>query len=209
MRTNQEHPLQNIQKTREEEIMKNTKIVLVAVIVSLALGLFACAQQQGSASKPGGVVVEVTEWSGKVTAVDYQKQTVTLQGPDGKVVTLNAKNARNLDQMKVGDIVKAEYIEERAIFVRKADQPPTADEEQTVQLAPKGKMPAGVVADTVQITANVEAIDYQKRTVILKGPEGNVRTIKVEGVKHLDQIKVGDQVVVRVTEAFALSGVKP
>jgi ABC-type Fe3+-hydroxamate transport system substrate-binding protein len=209
MRTNQEHPLQNIQKTREEEIMKNTKIVLVAVIVSLALGLFACAQQQGSASKPGGVVVEVTEWSGKVTAVDYQKQTVTLQGPDGKVVTLNAKNARNLDQMKVGDIVKAEYIEERAIFVRKADQPPTADEEQTVQLAPKGKMPAGVVADTVQITANVEAIDYQKRTVILKGPEGNVRTIKVEGVKHLDQIKVGDQVVVRVTEAFALSVVKP
>jgi len=190
--------------------MKNTKMVLVAVIVSLALGLFACAQQQGSASKPGGVAVEVTEWSGKVTAVDYQKRTVTLQGTDGKVVTLNAKNARNLDQVKVGDIVKAEYIEELAIFVRKADQPPTAEEEQTVQLAPKGKMPAGVVADTVQITANVEAIDYQKRTVTLKGPEGNVRTIKVgEGVKHLDQVKVGDQVVVRVTEAFALSVIRP
>jgi len=185
-------------------LMKTFRGALLTVLV--VAGLTACATSQ----KPGAMVVEVVEWSGTVTAVDYTKRTVTLREPGGKTVTLNAKNARNLDQVKVGDRVKAEYIEELAIFVRKADSPPSATETQVVELAPKGQKPAGLVADTVQITANVEAIDYQKRTITLKGPAGNVRTFKVDqSVKNFDQIKKGDQVVLQYMEAFALAVVKP
>ena len=72
------------------------------------------------------------------------------------------------------------------------------------------KKPSGEIANVQHLTATVEKINHATRVVTLKGPEGNVRTIKVgEGVKHLEQVKVGDQVVVRVTEAFALSVVKP
>lgn len=199
-----------VQNRREEQVMKKRIRAMAVVAIGLAFTFLACAQQKGSAPKPGGVAVEVIEWSGKVTAVDYPRGTVSLQGRDGKVVTLNAKYARNLDQVKVGDVVEAEYIEELAIYVRKADSPPGVTEEETVELAPKGAMPAGFVADTVQITANVEAINYQTRTVTLKGAEGTVRTVKVgEGVKNLDQVKVGDQVVLRITEAFAIAVVKP
>jgi len=183
-------------------------VLVVAGLTSLAM-----AQQTGSApqgAKPGALVVETVTWSGKVTAVDTAKRTVTLKGAGGKAVTLNAKNARNLDQVKVGDTVKAEYIEEVAIFVRKADSPPSATEVQAVELAPKGQKPAGLMADTVQITANVEAINYKKRTIALKGPQGNVRTFKVsDAVQNFQQIKKGDQVVLRFMEAFALAVVKP
>jgi hypothetical protein len=40
----------------------------------------------------------------------------------------------------------------------------------------------------------------------LKGPAGNVRTYQVGSeVKRLNEIKKGDQVVLRVTQAVALS----
>jgi ribosomal 50S subunit-recycling heat shock protein len=192
--------------------MKKFWMVWLAVVLVVGLTSLAGAQQKDApkGAKPGGVVVEVVKWSGTVKAVDLQKKTVTIEGSGGKVATLNAKNARNLDQVKVGDTVKVEFIEELALFVRKADAPPSAMEAQAVELAPKGQKPGGLVAETIQITANVEAIDSKKRTITLKGPEGKVRTFKVDkGVKNFAQIKKGDQIVLRFTEALAITVTKP
>jgi ribosomal 50S subunit-recycling heat shock protein len=194
-------------------MVKRCWVLVFAVVLVAGLTTMATAQQKGSApksGKPGGVVVDVVEWSGKVTAVDYAKRTVTLQEPGGRVATVNAKNARNLDQVKVGDTVKIRYAEELAVFVRKADAAPQATETTAVELAPKGQKPGGVMADTIEITANVEAIDHQTRAIALKGPAGNIRIFKVsDAVKRFNEIKVGDQVVIRVTEAVALAVVKP
>ena len=194
-------------------MLKRSLVVMTVVVLVAGLASWAMAQQKGSApkaGKPGAVAVDVVEWSGKVTAVDTTKRTVTLEGPSGRVATVNAKNARNLDQVKVGDTVKIRYAEELAIYVRKADAAPQATETKAVELAPKGQKPGGVVAETVEITANVEAIDYQTRAIALKGPLGNIRIFKVsDAVERLNEIKVGDQVVIRVTEAIALAVVKP
>lgn len=193
-------------------MLKRCVAVMIAVAVAVGLASWATAQQKGGApkGKPGAVAVDVVEWSGKVTAVDTTKRTVTLEGPGGRVATVNAKNARNLDQVKVGDTVKIRYAEELAIYVRKADAPPQATETKAIELAPKGQKPGGVVADTVEITANVEAIDYQTRAIALKGPLGNIRIFKVsDAVERFNEIKPGDQVVIRVTEAIALAVVKP
>jgi Cu/Ag efflux protein CusF len=63
----------------------------------------------------------------------------------------------------------------------------------------------GTVASVAKITASVEAIDAAKRTITLKGPEGNVVTITAgPEVKNFDQIKVGDFLVVRYVEALTL-----
>jgi Cu/Ag efflux protein CusF len=187
---------------------KDFAVILVFV---LALAMTACAHTPSTdAGKPGVVAVESIQWTATVKAVDYQKRTVTLEGTDGKTGTFNAKNVRNLDQVKVGDQVKLEYTEELAIFVRKSDEQPGAMEGAMVGLTPKGQMPGGIMADTVEITANVEAIDYQNRTITLKGPQGNVKTLRVDSsVKKFDQIKQGDQVVVNYTEALLIAVVKP
>ena len=47
----------------------------------------------------------------------------------------------------------------------------------------------------VSVTANVEAIDMEKRDVTLKGPLGNVVTLVADPrVKRFNEIKVGDEV---------------
>ena len=151
--------------------MKRLQAVMLVLVLLAGVATLAAAQPKGSASKtgkPGAVLADVIEWSGTVTAVDYTKRTVELKGPAGRVATVNAKNARNLDQVKVGDTVKIRYMEEMAIFVRKADAAPLAAEAQAVELAPKGQKPAGLVTNTTEITANVEAIDYQTRAIALK-----------------------------------------
>jgi ribosomal 50S subunit-recycling heat shock protein len=193
--------------------VKRYQVAMLTVLLVVGFASLAMAQQQASApsgGKPGAIVVDVVEWSGKVTAVDLTKRTVTLEGPSGRVATVNAKNARNLDQVKIGDTVKIRYAEETAIFVRKTDAAPQATEANAVELAPKGEKPGGVVTDTIEITANVEAIDYQTRAIALKGPLGNTRIFKVsDAVERFNEIKAGDQVVVRVTEAIALAVVTP
>ena len=193
--------------------MRKLLLILLTMMLGGGLTSFAAAQTKEGAAKegkPGGVVVDVVKLTGTVKAVDLEKKTVTIEGSGGKTVTVNAKNARNLDQVKAGDKVNLAFIEEMALFVRKSDAAPSATETQAVQLAPKGEKPGGLVAQTIELTGSVESIDTQKRTIALKGPAGNVRTFKVgQEVKNFAQIKKGDQVVLRLTEAIALSVVKP
>jgi hypothetical protein len=67
-------------------------------------------------------------------------------------------------------------------------------------------MPAATVVDTKQITATVEAIDYDNREVTLRGPGGETRTVVVDpSVERFREVKVGDEVVVRHTEAVAVT----
>jgi hypothetical protein len=52
----------------------------------------------------------------------------------------------------------------------------------------------------------VETIDYAKRSVTLRGPQGNRRVVKVDdSVQRLNDVKPGDEVVVRHTEAVAIA----
>ena len=163
------------------------------------------------AGQPGVVMTDLTVVTAAVEAIDKDKRTVTLKGPGGRTVTLKVgPNAKNFDQVKVGDKVKFQYLDSVALFVRKAGTPPDAAEMQAVSVAPRGKKPQAVAVDTAEISAKVEKIDYKKRLITLKGPEGNTRTIKVDPrVKRLAEIKVGDDIVLRHTEAVAVQVTTP
>lgn len=191
--------------------MKTFTMVLTGVML-LGLTSVAIAQQKDSdnGGTPGRVSVDVIKLTGTVKAVDLDKKTVTVEGSSGRVETIDAKEARNLDQVKVGDKVSVTYTQALAVFVRKSDEPPSTSEKQTVQLAPKGQKPGGVVARTVELTGTIQSVDAKKRTVDVTVPAGDVRTFKVDPrVKNLSQVKKGDQVVLRYAESVALSVVKP
>jgi len=191
--------------------MKTFRMVLTAVML-LGLTSVTMAQQKDSdnGGAPGRVSVDVIKLTGTVKAVDLDKKTVTVEGSTGRVETIDAKEARNLDQLKVGDKVTVTYTQALAVFVRKSDEPPSRSEKETVQLAPKGEKPGGVVARTVELTGTIQSVDAQKRMVEVRVPAGDVRTFKVDPrVKNLEQVKKGDQVVLRYTESVALSVVKP
>jgi len=66
-------------------------------------------------------------------------------------------------------------------------------------------MPGGMAAREVSVTATVTAIDKQKGTITLKGPEGKVNTVKVQDPANLDKVSVGDDLMITYTEALAIS----
>ena len=60
-------------------------------------------------------------------------------------------------------------------------------------------------AATTEVTAKVGAVDAAQRTVTLQSASGKTRTIEVgEEVRNFNQIKVGDTVQAKYTEALAL-----
>ena len=67
-------------------------------------------------------------------------------------------------------------------------------------------VPGGVVVDTYELTARVTAIDPQKREVTTVGEGGNTTVFECgPEVRNFDQIRVGDQVKVLLTEQLAVS----
>jgi hypothetical protein len=194
------------------------RIALTLFTAMLALGspsLFAQAQT-GTTTAPGGamrgvVIADHVQLRAQVEAIDYAKRTVVLKGQDGKTVTLEVgPEAKNFNQVKVGDQVRADFYTSTAIALRKAGGPPTAHETEAVEVAAPGEQPHGIIVRTREISATIDAVDVQKRMVTLTGPRGNSATLKVsDAVQDLDQVQKGDQVVVRYTEALALAVDKP
>jgi hypothetical protein len=74
----------------------------------------------------------------------------------------------------------------------------------------ESKSPRVVVARTNSVTATVEDIDYDKREITLKGPEGKSEKFVVsEAVKNFPQMKKGDEVKIGYYESIGLALRKP
>lgn len=66
------------------------------------------------------------------------------------------------------------------------------------------KKPAISATQTVQVETVVEAVDYEARTVTLKGPQGNLKTIKAENTPNLEEVQVGDHVNIEFMESLSI-----
>jgi hypothetical protein len=202
--------------------MKRLVIFLFTVVMGLSFGAGAMAQDQkgksasqGQASskqkaneskKPSIKEERVVTVNATVEAIDLNTRVVRLKGPKGNVFDLKVgEEAKNLPQVKVGDLVVAKYYESVAVEVRKPGEPGGVTATEAVATAEPGAKPAGVVTSQVTVTTTVEAIDRKKTYVTLKGPEGNSVNVKVRDPKNLKNVKVGDQVVITYTEALAIS----
>jgi len=61
-----------------------------------------------------------------------------------------------------------------------------------------------------QVTGTIEAVNADTREVSIKGPKGNVETVKAgPEVKNFDRLKAGDRVVVRFFRGVALTYMPP
>lgn len=192
--------------------LKTINTIWVALIgLALGLGGVSLAADQGAGVGSGNVVrAEKTTVTAEVKGIDRAARLVTLQTPDGQTKTIQVpEEARNFDQIKVGDKVTMDYLQAVAVDIRKAGEMKPPTEKTTVEVAPKGEKPSGKMVKTTQMTANVEAIDPSKHMVTLKGPQGNSVTLEVDPQVKLDKIKVGDKVDVQYTEALAINVTSP
>jgi hypothetical protein len=73
-----------------------------------------------------------------------------------------------------------------------------------VALAPVGGKPAGVLVDTMQVTARVAAVDTKTRKVTFELPDGR-KTVKVGKQVDLATVMPGDNVTVQISEGLTLA----
>ena len=112
--------------------------------------------------------------------------------------------AVNFDQVKQGDVLRAESVEDVMIYL--ADEEPPIDLEAAfLASASEGGKPLIVMADVTETTATVLAIDAQAHTAKLSFIGGEVSTIAVRADVTLSAEQVGKTVVFLKLAAMILT----
>ena len=159
---------------------------------------------------PGGGVVATYELTATVAAIDPASRKVTLVDAAGIKKTVKAgPEVINFDQIRVGDQLKITATEELVVFADGAGETPSDSGAQLVAFAPKGAKPGAVLAETTRVTAKVTAIDVEHHKATLQFEDGTTRTVAVRPDVDLRNRKVGENVVIRITDALAIQVVKP
>ena len=208
--------------------MKSTtpKFTALALLPAAVIALTSCSSTEPQAEPPatvgasrtsvyepgvpGGVTIEKFRESATVTAIDPATRKVTLVKTDGaKVSFVAGPEVANFAQIQVGDQVKATWTDKLLIFVPKPGEASAGGAAGVVALAPLGEKPGGLLADTVEFTAKVTAVSLWHHTATLQLPDGSSKTVKVRPDVTLTKETVGTEVVIRITEAVAVSVEKP
>jgi len=188
--------------------------------------------------RPGFMIADTVAMSAKIQSVDAAKNTVTLKGEDGKAQTIKVAPDVDLATVEPGDDVVVRATRGLAIVVEKpgdaaaaaaagaaagaagaaaggssSAQPAASTEQPKSGAGATDTAPiiegaaAGAVATA---TATVEAVDSEKRTVTLKGKDGQTKTIQLgKQAVNFNQIKVGDKVRATLAEEVAFAIDKP
>lgn len=144
---------------------------------------------------------------GRIEAIDLASRGVTIKGEKGNVFQFHADDTvKNFDQLKVGDIVSADYELGVVLAIQKGGAGIRESVETTAQAsAPAGAKPGGAELRRQTLVANVLKVDHKTGIATLKGPKGRVVDVKIQDPEVLKDIKKGDQVVAVITEQVAIS----
>lgn len=165
----------------------------------------ASASQVTIEGVPGGVTTQVEQVSAVVTAIDPAKRSFTLEDAQGHQRSFTAgPEMINFPQLKVGDKVNATVAVEQVVYLREPGATPEDGAAGLVATAPEGSKPGMLVADTVEVTALVKAIDAKRHTATLEFADGTRKTVQVRPDVQLKDEYLNSQVVIRLSSALAI-----
>ena len=201
--------------------MKKMYAALTAIVLTAVLSACATTKQEAqvapaapevtiaaakSVDQPGAIIGQKVVTRVIVDSIDYKERTAVLRDSENNLHYFKAgPEIRNFPQLKVGDEVVTEQSESVAILVDKPQGKPVGNAGQVVKRAPLGAKPGMQAANVYEVTAMVEKIDYKKRMITLKGPEGKLITTEVDpSITRFNEIKKGDMVFMQFTEELAI-----
>ena len=92
-------------------------LTLLATLLLFATTCWS-AETAPATDKPSMSTSQTVTLTAVVEAINHETREVTMRGPEGNSVSFVAsEDARNLGQVKVGDIVMAEYVQSMSIEV--------------------------------------------------------------------------------------------
>jgi hypothetical protein len=186
--------------------MRKTKYLFVMAQLLIATAVLA-GTEEAKMDKPSFAASQSMTVSAVVEAIDHETRVVTVRKPDGEAITFTAsEEARNLDQVSVGDVLIAQYTETVSINVVAGDGlEPEAAGAAALARTEKGEMPGVAAMEATVVISTVEEINVEANTFKLKGPDGVVTEYVARNPENLKRSEVGDLVVITVTEAIAIA----
>ena len=182
-------------------------LLALALISAPTATLLAAHHEEGTASgRAEAVVVEA-----RVVAVDLENREFSLEMPQGAIVTMKAgpvMDMKRLEEVSVGDIVIATYLQSLAAEVRA----PTQEELDE----PWVELDAAAVADldmdpgvagmrVIRAVCSIEGMNRVTRTVMIEDPRGKYHLIGDVDPARMMGLTLGTRVIIVYTEALALS----
>jgi len=181
---------------------------LCATLALVASGEAPAAPQAAVAvaTEPGrGIAVAAVEVNATVVALDKATRGITLALPDGSQSSITAgPEVRNYDQIAVGDVVTARYLETLELRLLKGQQAPVQRQDSVGGArAEPGEKPAGAVGVEVHAIGDVIATDAATQTITVKGPQRTVE-LTLQDPEQFKLVEVGDQIEGTYTQAVAV-----
>ena len=182
------------------------KSIKAAALFALASLMTVAWAQEAEMERPSMSTSRTMTVSAVVEAIDHETRVVTVRKADGEEITFTAsEDARNLDQVAVGDILHAEYVESLSIEVMANEGfEPDAVGAQAMARTKEGQMPGVAAMEQAVITAVVEEINLENNTFKLREPDGSINEYVARVPENLKRAKVGDLVVITVTNTVAI-----
>ncbi len=185
--------------------MTTTKTLIYTLLFAASAAWVA--ENDEMMEKPSFSASQSMTVSAVVEAIDHATRIVTVRKTDGESITFTAsEEARNLDQVEIGDVLIAEYLETISIEVMENEGiEPDAIEASAIARTEEGQMPGVAAMDATVVIATVEEINIENNTFKLKGPDGEVTEYVARVPENLKRSAVGDLVIITVSEAVAIS----
>jgi hypothetical protein len=193
----------------EKSVFRKTSAIGVATAIALLASACSLLGPQVNTetyvTDDGAIVVQSVKLTATVTSIDSRKRTVTIDPKYGDKRTVKVPDEMvNFNQIRVGDEVEADIVEETAVSLIRGGAAESAGALDAVALAPVGAKPALTAVSSRELTADVIAIDAHSHSVTLEFIDGSTESFKVG--KHIDlsEVSLNDSVRVQVTDAIAI-----
>jgi len=194
------------------------KMFRIFLFVVLAASISACGsktevKQEVQAPVESAPIVKEkwnqTTVTGTVTNIVKETREITLMGAEGNLVTIVASDAvERFDEIQVGDRITFDNL----VYVKAEFRAPTAEElaEPLVVLAevakaPEGMAPAGAIGAMVKGVVTIEMLNRPYMLATVKGPRGNYLTLPMEDLALMEQLHIGQTLVLTYAEAAVVS----
>jgi hypothetical protein len=198
-----------IKHRRGERFMRANHFMLFLLFIGvLGWMMTGCGQAEKPAEKASVERTSEVTLSAVVEAVDYDARTFTLKDENDNIQTLQVQNPDiPMEKLKTGDQLTMTIFQKEVNYVADPGQEIPTDESLRTVGAKMGEEETNItVVNAQNMTTTVTEIDLPNRMVTLMMEDGTPMTLPVQDdVENLDQLEVGDKVVMQVTQVISVS----
>ena len=188
--------------------MKTLKIYAITLFFCSFLTTPLLGQDLDSTIEPRERLSLVTS-QGTITDIAKETREVTLKGANGELVTVTAgPEVKRFDEIAVGDIITFDYY----TYLKAEFRKPTAAEEaeplvimEGEDKAPAGEAPAAAIGEMIKAVVTIEVLNRPQMFAVVEGPNGNYLTIPMQDAAFMEQLHIGQVVILTYAEAIAVS----